>query len=249
MRFKMRKKLPGRTSLIALVVVAAALLVTQTAVFASNVSKWKLGSYSDTTGAFSYANLTSPTFNFMQEPNNCTPADSYAICGSLGAGTALLVNTKGPVVGNQLNKTITATFTISGAVGAFTYGGEPYCSSAVGGSLPNARLYFDSAPITSNSSNHKTFTNYWWSDATTGTVNLANNTFTVTALVSPTAGLWGDIGGVLSNADATTIAAFNAAASNIKDIGLSFGGGCFFANGVGTTDGTGTFVLTSLTVS
>lgn len=241
MRFKMRKKLPGRTSLIALVVVAAALLATQTAVFAANY-QWKLGSYSNT-GAFSYTNLTSPTFNFMQEPNNCTPADSYTLCGSIGAGTALLVNTKGPVVGNQLGKTITATFTISGAVGAFTYGGEPYCSSAVGGSLPNVRLYFDDQP---NNTKHQVDTNYWWADDSAAGAVLANNTFTVTALLDPTSATWGAVNGEQSGSNT---ALFNAAASNIKDIGLSFGGGCFFANGVGTTDGTGTFVLTSLTVS
>jgi hypothetical protein len=142
------------------------------------------------------------------------------------------------LAGNLLGKTISATFTISNAVGAFTYGGEPYCSD---GALPNARLYFDSAPITSK---HQVFTNYWWSD--TATVTLANGTFTVTALVNPTTAFWGDING---EASATQIAGFDAAASNIKDIGLSFGGGCFFANGVGTTDGTGTFVLTTFTVS
>jgi len=75
---------------------------------------------------------------------------------------------------------------------------------------------------------------------------LANSTFTVTALVDPTLAAWGAYGGEPSS---SYPAAFDAAASNIKDIGLSFGGGCFFANGVGTTDGTGTFTLTSFTVS
>jgi hypothetical protein len=32
-------------------------------------------------------------------------------------------------------------------------------------------------------------------------------------------------------------------------IGFSFGGGCFFENGVGTTDGSGTFTLGSFMVS
>jgi hypothetical protein len=35
----------------------------------------------------------------------------------------------------------------------------------------------------------------------------------------------------------------------VTAIGLSFGGGCFFENGVGTTDGSGTFTLNSYTVS
>jgi hypothetical protein len=32
-------------------------------------------------------------------------------------------------------------------------------------------------------------------------------------------------------------------------IGLFFGGGCFFENGVGTADGSGVFTLASLSVS
>lgn len=39
------------------------------------------------------------------------------------------------------------------------------------------------------------------------------------------------------------------AASNVTEIGISFGGGCFFENGVGTTDGSGMFTLTSFTVN
>jgi hypothetical protein len=43
-------------------------------------------------------------------------------------------------------------------------------------------------------------------------------------------------------------AGFEAALSNVTDIGLSFGGGFFFENGVGTTDGSGT-TLNSFNVS
>jgi hypothetical protein len=44
-------------------------------------------------------------------------------------------------------------------------------------------------------------------------------------------------------------AGFQAALSNVTDIGLSFGGGCFFENGLGTTDGSGTFTLNNFSVS
>jgi hypothetical protein len=43
-------------------------------------------------------------------------------------------------------------------------------------------------------------------------------------------------------------AGFKAAVSNVTAIGLSFGGGCFFENGVGTTDGSGSFQLQSFSV-
>ena len=42
---------------------------------------------------------------------------------------------------------------------------------------------------------------------------------------------------------------FAQAITNVGQIGLSFGGGCFFANGVGLSAGTASFLLTSYTVS
>jgi hypothetical protein len=39
--------------------------------------------------------------------------------------------------------------------------------------------------------------------------------------------------------------AFNAAVAKVNQIGVSFGGGCFFENGVTTSNGTGTFALTA----
>ena len=35
-------------------------------------------------------------------------------------------------------------------------------------------------------------------------------------------------------------AAFNTAVTKVHSVGLSFGGGCFFENGVTTSDGSGT---------
>jgi len=35
--------------------------------------------------------------------------------------------------------------------------------------------------------------------------------------------------------------AFLVAIQNVQTVGLSFGGGCFFENGVTTSDGSGTF--------
>jgi len=57
---------------------------------------------------------------------------------------------------------------------------------------------------------------------------------------------WSDWNGQLSGSNAD---AFNAAASNVTAIGLSFGGGCFFENGVGTDDSSGMFSLGSFSVS
>jgi hypothetical protein len=49
--------------------------------------------------------------------------------------------------------------------------------------------------------------------------------------------------------DGDTTAAFNAAAANPDLVGLSFGGGCFFENGVGVTGGTATFKLTNFAIT
>ncbi len=68
---------------------------------------------------------------------------------------------------------------------------------------------------------------------------------TLSALVD-SAQAWSDWNGQPSSANA---AALNAAAVNATVVGLSFGGGCFFENGVGTSDGSGSFTLSSFTRS
>jgi hypothetical protein len=153
------------------------------------------------------------------------------------ANTALLIANGGSnkaVLGNQAEHTITANVTISGVTGAFTYGGEPDGS----GGQANVRLYFESTggPFA--------YTNYWWTDSVYFSPN-GNGTYTLTAQIDPTSAQWSDWNGQPSTSN---VGAFNAAASSITGIGLSFGGGYFFENGVGTTDGTGTLTLNSFTV-
>ena len=65
----------------------------------------------------------------------------------------------------------------------------------------------------------------------------------VSRIGDPT-GQWSDWNGQPS---ASNAADFIAAAGNVTTVGLSFGGGCFFENGVGTTDGSGSFTLTDFT--
>jgi hypothetical protein len=90
-------------------------------------------------------------------------------------------------------------------------------------------------------------TNYWWSNPVNVTLT-SNGTFSLTATIAPTGANWSDYFGATGNQDQSTTSAFDAAASDVKDIGFSFGGGYFFSNGVGTTDGSGTFTETSFTV-
>src|SRR5437870_3103540 len=56
--------------------------------------------------------------------------------------------------------------------------------------------------------------------------------------------MWSDWNGKLgdgSNSCPQTAEAFQDAIHNVQTVGLSFGGGCFFENGVTTSDGMGTF--------
>ena len=87
-------------------------------------------------------------------------------------------------------------------------------------------------------------THYWWSNPESQV--LASGAFKLSAQVLP--GQWSDWNGKVGT-DPVAAAGFADAAAHVTSIGFSFGGGCFFENGVGTTDGSGTFELDRFTVS
>ena len=153
----------------------------------------------------------------------------------------LLFNSKdSSFLGNLSGTPMTATFTVSGVTdgATFTYGGEGTASNPCV-SPAAVRLYFESIPPGTKFA----FTNYWWADVSPASAVLANGAYTLTATVDATQA-WSDWNGQPSSTNAQ---AFNAAAANATAVGLSFGGGCFFENGVGTTDGSGTLTLTAFT--
>ncbi len=133
-------------------------------------------------------------------------------------------------------KLITATFAIEGA-GTFTYFGEGTPDNACG-TPANTRLYFNTA------NGPFAFTKFWWSNPASALLTApSSGEVTVTATVEPAE--WSDWNGQVGTIDAATTAAFQDAASNPDLIGLSFGGGCFFENGVGVDPGSATFKLLS----
>lgn len=213
-------------------VAAAALMAVSGPAFAaaggSQASSWHIGYYTPSSvGTLSNAQAPKPatgvaSLNFTSEAN-----------------TALLVTdqkAKNPsLLGNLNGKTVTATFTITGA-GPFTYYGEATPSNPCP-TPANTRLYFE----TSNAGGFD-YTHYWWSNPASAV--LANGTLTVTANVLPAE--WSDWNG---QNGATVPTEFAKAAGDVRSIGLSFGGGCFFENGVGTTTGTGTLTLDSFTAA
>ena len=142
------------------------------------------------------------------------------------------------MLGDDRGKTITATAHITGATGALIYSGEGMTSNPCPGPA-TVRLFFE----TSNAGGFDE-THFWWSNPMSAV--LADGTITLTATVNGAE--WSDFFGHFGS-DPAFSAGFDAAASNVKTIGLSFGGGCFFENGVGTSDGSGTFTLDSFSVS
>ncbi len=107
---------------------------------------------------------------------------------------------------------------------------------------------------------------YWWSnpvsysfgDKTSGTTHLSGGsvvisvsgaliTVTLTVTVSPA--YWSDIYGHFGTYNSSTETGFTAALSGVTDLGLSFGSGSYFANGVGVTQGVNTFTLNDFSAS
>lgn len=190
---------------------------------AAGGSEWKVGYLAGSDKTLSFASADLPDAGLAQFQFTNQPE------------TSLLVTTHGnsPLLGDLRGKTITATFDVSGATAFFydTSGGNT-C-----GTPANTRLYFQ----TDNGGGFA-FTHFWWSNPASQV--LANGHFTVTATVEPAE--WSDWDG---KPGVIRVPGFLDAASNVTMIGLSFGGGCFFENGVGTTDGSGTFTLDSVIAS
>ena len=192
---------------------------------AGPASHWQIGSYTPSGQNLSFASAPS-----------AAPSGIASLNFTNQSNTALLVTknkAKFPdLLGDLTNKTVTATFTVRHA-NTFTYGGEPD-----GSGLPaTVRLFFET-----NNAGGFDSTHYWWSNPASEV--LRNGTFTVTAAIDPA--LWSDWNGQIGTSVPDK---FEDAASNVTMIGLSFGGGYFFENGVGTTDGSGTFILSSYTAS
>lgn len=224
-----RNEMKRMTVFAASVVLLGVMIAPTVATAASDgagASGWHVGSYNSSGRALSMSQAAPSAggvaqFNFTSQPN-----------------TALLITTQGSsiLLGKDVGKTVTATFTISGATGTFSaYPDQCYPN----GNPPNVRLFFE----TSNAGGFA-YSNYWWADDASST--LANGTITLTAKVDPTAANWSDWGGELSGANTST---FNAAAGNVTGVGLSFGGYCHYESGVGTSDGSGTFTLSKFSVS
>ena len=209
-----------RRTIIAITAVMALLVGANTADAAA--SGWKIYSYNASGQAFSSKQAPAGTDAIAQFDFSRTADDAL-----------LAMKASGSPDSSILGKMITATFRIEGA-GAFTYWGQTADNPC--GTPASARLYFNTA------NGPFAYTKYWWSNPSAKPLVIASDFATVSARVLPAE--WSDWNGQFGTTDE---AAFADAASNPDLIGLSFGGGCFFENGVGNS-GAATFKLIRYTV-
>jgi len=195
----------------------------------SGTSSWTVYDYNPSGQALAprVADKTSPpsvtgntaTFNFL--PNTYT---------------ALLTSTDSSLTGDLTGMRLTDSVTVSGVTGQFQDQNGGGCTP----DLQSTRLFFSSPGFE--------FTNFWWSNPASVTLTAADFpigslTLTITGnLTNP--GEWSDWNGKNGFDSPAVTDGFYAAVSKVQTVGLSFGGGCFFENGVTTNDGSGT--LTSV---
>jgi hypothetical protein len=158
-----------------------------------------------------------------------------------------LLTTTNPAQSSQLlgdltGKTLSATVgvTITSGAPVFTYYGEPDPC----GSPASVRIFFATnvGSPSASSSNFKE-TDYWWSNPSSEQLQaLEAGDMTMSAAL--TGGNWSDYYGHFGN-EPNYSAAFAAAVQSVTQVGVSFGGGCFFENGVGVSGGTADFRLMS----
>ena len=211
-----------RRTIFAITAVMTLLFAANTADAAS--SGWKIYSYNASGNALSSKQAPAGTGSIAEFKFSRTPDDAL-----------LAMKASGSPDSSILGKTITATFAITGT-GVFTYWGEGSPDNPCG-TPANTRLYFNTA------NGPFAYTKYWWSNPASALLIISPDVGQVTATVEPAE--WSDWNGQSGTTDP---AAFADAASNPDLIGLSFGGGCFFENGVGNP-GSPTFKLLTFTVS
>ena len=131
------------------------------------------------------------------------------------------------LLGDLRTKIVHAGFHVT-ASGPFTYSGQPTSGPNPCLRPANVRLYF------ATNSPEQGASQYWWSNPVSK--DLSDGDETLTASLTP--GSWSDQDGHLGTFNLAHMASFEAAAADVQQIGLSFGGGCLFSNGVGNTSAT-----------
>jgi hypothetical protein len=156
--------------------------------------------------------------------------------------TALLTTTDASLTGDLSMKTLNVTVSVSGGSGTFQ-------DQHNGGCIPDrksVRFYFTSPKASGTTGPGTTgfYTQFWWSNPMSVTLLTdPQGSVTISQPVNAPS-MWSDWNGKFGNDNLEVMEAFEVAIKNVQTVGLSFGGGCFFENGVTTSDGGGTFEST-----
>ena len=152
--------------------------------------------------------------------------------------TALLTTTDASLTGDLSMKTLNVTVSVTGGSGTFQHRSTP-CDPGE----TFVRFYFTSPKASGTTGTGTTgfFTQFWWSNP----VHVPLFTYpqmpmTISQPVNAVH-MWSDWNGKFNDNNLETMEAFSVAIHNVQSVGLSFGGGCFFENGVTTSDASGTF--------
>jgi hypothetical protein len=254
--------------IIAIIAVTSLLLVPVVTVYATTSlpmdgSQWSILELLDSKIKTAHANTIPTGVGFLLPDATATPAGFANLLTNGFTGSL--------TTGNTLTATIRV---VTSSLGTMFVGNPDGGCPALGGTnCPGTvRLYFasnlpqagmSSCLGTNGNSSHNIVANefdYWWSNTPVQATLLNSGSYyqfsptgggsngIITLQVSLNPMNWSDLCGTPGDLAA---ASFMASIANIKDVGLSFGSGFFFENGVGVdgTTGSATFQLNSYTVS
>jgi hypothetical protein len=152
-----------------------------------------------------------------------------------GIYTALLTTKDPSLTGDLSMKTLMDTISVSGDAASFmTQHGGGDC---VGNTPAAVRFYFRSPSASGPSTGTPPagfYTQFWWSNPVNAALLSGNESHNITASMSdPTQ--WSDWNGQRGDMSPAVLEAFLEATHKVVEIGLSFGGECFFETGVTPT--------------
>jgi len=151
----------------------------------------------------------------------------------------LLTTTDASLTGDLSGKTLNVTVSVTGGSGTFKDQHNGDCPP----DNKSVRFFFTSPKASGTTGTGTTgfFTQFWWSNPmSVPLVTDPQGPMTISQPVNAVH-MWSDFNGKFNDDNLETMEAFSVAIHNVQSVGLSFGGGCFFENGVTTSDGMGTF--------
>jgi hypothetical protein len=171
-----------------------------------------------------------------------TTGDTTSFPFKLNTYTALLTTRDSSLTGDLSGKSLNVTVTVSGGGGVFQDQNNGGCTP----DNKNVRFYFASPKASGTTGTDTTgfYTRFWWSNPMS--VPLVSDPQGPMSISQPVNAvhMWSDWNGKFNDDSPEVMDAFQVAIHNVQTVGLSFGGGCFFENGVTTSDGMGTFQST-----